>query len=157
MPWNILQVTLFYSFHLRKSKVQRYLAFADLGNIFLIQSLLYFQRSPVTRHRRVTYGMQITLHPSLVTWVWAACGYLCSKIACAKKRKKKQQSLFNTRLQGCLSRSTQRRGERAVSAVKLVSLAFAASLRKCKRFFPFFFFFFVCLPRKGDHSRGNWG
>ena len=31
--------------------------FIDLSNIFLIQSLLYFQRSPVTRHRRVTYGM----------------------------------------------------------------------------------------------------
>ena len=30
---------------------------ADLSNIFLIKSLLYFQRSPVTRHRRVTYGM----------------------------------------------------------------------------------------------------
>ena len=39
--WNILQVSLFYSFHLRKSKVQRYLAFADLRNIFLIQSILY--------------------------------------------------------------------------------------------------------------------
>ena len=55
--WNTLQVSLFYSFHLRKSKVQRYLAFADLSNIFLIQSLLYFQLSPVTRHRCVTYGM----------------------------------------------------------------------------------------------------
>ena len=38
--WNTLQVSLFYSFHLRKSKVYRYLAFADLSNIFLIQSLL---------------------------------------------------------------------------------------------------------------------
>ena len=56
--WNTLQVSLFYSFHLGKSKVlKRYLAFADLSKIFLIQSLLYFQRSPVTRHRRVTYGM----------------------------------------------------------------------------------------------------
>ena len=35
----------------------RYLAFADLSNIFLIQSLLYFQRSPVMRHRRVTFVM----------------------------------------------------------------------------------------------------
>ena len=57
MQWNTSQVSLFYSFHLRKSKVKRYLAFADLRNIFLIQRLLYFQRSPVTRHRRVTYGM----------------------------------------------------------------------------------------------------
>ena len=55
--WNTLQVSLFYSIHLRKSKVLRYLACADLSNIFLIQSLLYFQRSPVTRHRRVTYVM----------------------------------------------------------------------------------------------------
>ena len=54
---NILLVSLFYSFHSRKSKVQRYSAFADLSNIFLILSLLYFQRSPVTRHRRVTYSM----------------------------------------------------------------------------------------------------
>ena len=48
--WNSLQVSLFYSFHLRKSKVKRYLAFSDLSNMFLIQSLLYFQGSPVTRH-----------------------------------------------------------------------------------------------------------
>ena len=41
--------------------------------MFLIQSLLYFQRSPVTRHRRVTYVIYITLHPSLATWVWVAC------------------------------------------------------------------------------------
>ena len=39
------------------------------------------------------------------------------------------------------------------SPVKLVSLALAASagasLRKCKRFFPFFFFFFSCVfPEK---------
>ena len=47
----------FYSFHLRKSKVQCYLPFADLSDIFLIQSFLYFQRSPVTQHRRITYGM----------------------------------------------------------------------------------------------------
>ena len=40
--WNTLQVSLFYPFHLRKSYVQRYLAFADLSNMFLIQSLLYF-------------------------------------------------------------------------------------------------------------------
>ena len=40
-----------------KPGIARYLAFADLSNIFLIQSLLYFQRSPVTRHRRVTYVM----------------------------------------------------------------------------------------------------
>ena len=60
MQWNTLQVSLFYSFHLRKSKFYRYLAFADLSNIFLIQSLswslLHFQRSPITRHRRFTYG-----------------------------------------------------------------------------------------------------
>ena len=56
MQWNTLQVSLFYSFHLRKSKVERYLVFADLCT-FLLQSLLYFQRSPVTRLRRVTYGM----------------------------------------------------------------------------------------------------
>ena len=39
----------------------------DHSNIFLIQSPLCFQRSPVTRHRRVAYGMEITLHPSLIT------------------------------------------------------------------------------------------
>ena len=55
--WNTLQVSLFYSIHLRKSKVLRYLACADLSNIFLIQSLLYFQWSPATRHRHVSYGM----------------------------------------------------------------------------------------------------
>ena len=55
--WNTLQLSRFYSFHLRKSKVQRYLAFADFSNIFFIQSLLCFQQTPVTRHRRVTYGM----------------------------------------------------------------------------------------------------
>ena len=57
MQWNTLQVSLFYSIRLRKSKVLPYLAYADLSNIFLIQSLLNFQRSPVTRHRRVTYVM----------------------------------------------------------------------------------------------------
>ena len=42
--WNTLQLSLFYSFHLRKSKVYRSLAFADLSNIFLIQSLRGTQR-----------------------------------------------------------------------------------------------------------------
>ena len=36
----------------------------DLSNIFLIQSLLYFQLSPVTRHRRVSYGI-FKLHYTL--------------------------------------------------------------------------------------------
>ena len=181
MPWNILQVTLFYSFHLRKSKVQRYLAFADLGNIFLIQSLLYFQRSlacvqtsPISfvgNRRRLHAGKTVACNATPARHLWyvdyitpfprnVSLGRLWVLMlgdSLRQKKKKKQQSLFNTRLLGCLSRSTQRRGERAVSAVKLVSLAFAASLRKCKRFFPFFFFFFVCPPRKGDHSRGNWG
>ena len=180
MPWNILQVTLFYSFHLRKSKVQRYLAFADLGNIFLIQSLLYFQRSlacvqtsPISfvgNRRRLHAGKTVACNATPARHLWyvdyitpfprnVSLGRLWVLMlgdSLRQKKKKKQKSLFNTRLQGCLSRRTQRRGERAVSAVKLVSLAFAASLRKCKRFFPFFFFF-VCPPRKGDHSRGNWG
>ena len=41
----------------RCSPVLIFRAWATCGNIVLIQSFLYFQRSPVTRHRRVTYGM----------------------------------------------------------------------------------------------------
>ena len=63
--WCLFVVLLFFWLYgvttvtplTQRSKVLRYLACADLSNIFLIQSLLYFQRSPVTRHRRVTYVM----------------------------------------------------------------------------------------------------
>ena len=40
------------------------MAFADLSDIFPIQSLLYFQRSPVTRHRRASH-MLCKLHYTL--------------------------------------------------------------------------------------------
>ena len=42
------------------------------------------------------------------------------------------------------------------SAVKLVSLALAASLRKGKRFFPFFFFFSCVLPEKEIIAVETW-
>ena len=41
MQWNTLQVSLFYSFHLRKSKVKRLIAFADFGNIYFSYKVSY--------------------------------------------------------------------------------------------------------------------
>ena len=56
------------------------LAFADLSILFRIQSLLFSTVAPnatptrLAERSRVTYGRSKTLHPFLVTWVWAACG-----------------------------------------------------------------------------------
>ena len=77
--WNTLQVSLFYSFHLRKSKVWSYLAFADLSNIFLIQSLLYFQRSPVTRHRCVASWYVNHITPLSLGRPWKNWGLVISR------------------------------------------------------------------------------
>ena len=83
--WNTLQVSLFYSFHLRKSKVYRYLAFADLSNIFLIQSLLLFSTVAcnATPARHLWYVNYIT--PFLRN---VSLGCLCrtdSSLACERQ------------------------------------------------------------------------
>ena len=62
--WCLLVVLLFFWLYCITTVTP---FIGDHSNIFLIQSLLCFQRSPVTRHRRVAHGMEITLHPSLVT------------------------------------------------------------------------------------------
>ena len=68
MQWNRLQVRLFYSFHLRKSKVQSYFAFADLSNIFLIQSLMFSTVAcNATPVRHLCYVNYITPFPRNVS------------------------------------------------------------------------------------------
>ena len=84
--WNTLQlqVSLFYSIHLRKSKVQRYLTRINLSNIFLIQSLLYstvaFNATPA---RRLCYVNYITPFPRDVS-LGGLCSHTFSLTASAK-------------------------------------------------------------------------
>ena len=173
MPWNILQVTLFYSFHLRKSKVQRYLAFADLGNIFLIQSLLYFQRSlactqtsPIsfvgnrrrlhagktvacnaTPARHLWYVDYITPFPRNVSlgrlWVLMLGGSLRQK-----KKKKTAVSLQYSPLGMFVQKYLAARREGCFGCQ--ISLAcFRGEPQKMQAFLSFFFFFFrVSSPKR---------
>ena len=59
----------------KKKMALCYLVFTDLSILFLIQSVLFSMVASNTtpaQRSHMTYGMLITLHPFLITWVWTA-------------------------------------------------------------------------------------